>query len=122
MKLVTDKETTIKILAEILSEYHIVTEANPFAAAEEKEAGGSEEPAADAGANGGEKKDDKKETQPPKPAGIMVNFNISSVKKYNDVLFRSNRGEVKAITKNGVQVAVDNDQTIQVNFQDITNE
>ena len=33
-----------------------------------------------------------------------------------------NKGEVKAITKNGLEVAVDNGQTIYVNFQDITNE
>ena len=127
MKLVTNKETTIKLLAEILSEYQILAEANPFAAAAEKDdAGGgdAEEPAADAEADaGGEEKgkDDKKE-KPAEPAGIIVDFNIGAVKKYNDVPFRSNRGEVKAITKNGLQVAVDNNQTIQVNFQDITNE
>jgi len=126
MKLVTNKETTIKLLAEILSEYQILAEANPFAAAAEKaDAGGgdagAEEPAADA--EGGEEKgkDDKK-AKPAEPAGLTVDFNISAVKKYNDAAFRSNKGEVKAITKNGLEVAVDNGQTIYVNFQDITNE
>ncbi len=121
MKLVTNKETTIKLLAEILSEYQILAE-NPFAAAAEKaDAGGGEEPAADA--EGGEEKgkDDKK-AKPAEPAGLTVDFSISAVKKYNDAAFRSNKGEVKAITKNGLEVAVDNGQTIHVNFQDITNE
>ncbi len=125
MKLVTNKETTIKLIGEILSEYRILAEENPFAAAAEKggdaEAGG-EEAAGDAEAGGEEKDKEEKEKAPAKPAGIMVNFNIGAVKKYNDTAFRSNRGEVKAITKNGLQVAVDNGQTIQVNFQDITNE
>lgn len=125
MKLVTNKETTIKLLAEILSEYQILAEANPFAAAAEKaDAGGgdAEEPAADAEAGGEEEGKDDKKAKPAEPAGIVVDFNIGAVKKYNDAAFRSNRGEVKAITKNGLQVAVDNGQTIQVNFQDITNE
>lgn len=123
MKLVTNKETTIKLLAEILSEYQILTEANPFAdAAEKEDTGAAEEPAADAEAGGEEKGKDDKKAKPAEPAGIVVDFNIGAVKKYNDTAFRSNRGEVKAITKNGLQVAVDNGQTIQVNFQDITNE
>lgn len=122
MKLVTNKETTIKLLAEILSEYQILAEANPFAAAAEKaDAGGGEEPAADAEGGDDKAKDDKK-AKPAEPAGLVVDFNISAVKKYNDKAFRSNRGEVKAITKNGLQVAVDNNETIHVNFQDITNE
>jgi hypothetical protein len=124
MRLVTNKETTIKLLAEILSEYQILAEANPFAAAAEKAdaGGGEEEPAADAEAGGEEKGKEDKKAKPAEPAGIVVDFNIGAVKKYNEVPFRSNRGEVKAITKNGLQVAVDNNQTIQVNFQDITNE
>lgn len=125
MKLVTNKETTIKLIGEILSEYRILAEENPFAAAAEEggdaEAGG-EEAAGDAEAGGEEKDKEDKEKAPAKPAGIMVDFNISAVKKYNDMPFRSNKGEVKAINKNGIQVAVDNDQIIQVNFQDITNE
>ncbi len=123
MKLVTNKETTIKLLAEILSEYQILAEANPFAAAAEKaDAGGGEEPAADAEAGGEEKGKDDKKAKPAEPAGLTVDFSISAVKKYNDAAFRSNKGEVKAITKNGLEVAVDNGQTIHVNFQDITNE
>jgi hypothetical protein len=126
MKLVTNKETTIKLLAEILSEYQILAE-NPFAAAAEKaDAGGgdagAEEPAADAEAGGEEKGKDDKKAKPAEPAGLTIDFNISAVKKYNDAAFRSNKGEVKAITKNGLEVAVDNGQTIYVNFQDITNE
>lgn len=133
MKLVTNKETTIKLLAEILSEYQILAEENPFAAAAEASDEASAEKSGDAEAGGeeagggaeagGEEKDkEEKEKAPAKPAGIVVDFNISAVKKYNDVAFRSNKGEVKAVTKNGLQVAVDNGQTIQVNFQDITNE
>lgn len=129
MKLVTNKQTVISMLSEILSEYHIITEENPFAAAE-KAAGGeeepaeeepTEEPATDAEADGGEEKDDKK-AKPSAPAGIVVDFDISAVKKYNEAPFRSNRGEVKAITKDGLQIAVDNNQMILVNFQDITSE
>jgi hypothetical protein len=127
MKLVTNKETTIKLLAEILSEYQILAEANPFAAAAEKaDAGGgdagAEEPAADAEGGGEEKAKDDKKAKPAEPAGLTVDFNISAVKKYNDAAFRSNKGEVKAINKNGLEVAVDNGQTIHINFQDITNE
>lgn len=125
MKLVTNKETAIKLIGEILSEYRILAEENPFAAAAEKsgdaEAGG-EEAGGDAEAGGEEEDKKDKEKAPAKPAGIMVDFDISAVKKYNDVPFRSNRGEVKAINKNGIQVAVDNNQIIQINFQDITNE
>jgi len=133
MKLVTNKETTIKLLAEILSEYQIFAEelvksaeSNPFAAAAEKsDAGGgdaeAEEPAADAEGGDKDAKDDKK-GKPAEPAGLTVEFNLSAVKKYNEKAFRSNKGEVKAINKNGLEVAVDNNETIHVNFQDITNE
>ena len=123
MKLVTNKETVIQLLAEILSEYQILAEENPFATAAEKaDAGGgdTEKPAADA--SGEDKaKDDKKE-KPAEPAGLTVEFNVAMVKKYNDKAFRSNKGEVKAINKNGLEVAVDNNETVHVNFQDITNE
>ena len=127
MKLVTNKQTTIKLLAEILSEYKILTEENPFAAAAEEGEGedsaeekGEEDASAEGGDAKAEDKDDKKSKQ-PQPAGLTVDFNISAVKKYNDTPFRLNRGEVKAINKNGLQVAVDNGQTIHVNFQDLTN-
>ena len=83
MKLVTNKETTIKLIGEILSEYRILAEENPFAAVAEKggdaEAGG-EEAAGDAEAGGEEKDKEDKEKAPAKPAGIMVDFNISAVK------------------------------------------
>ena len=127
MKLVTNKETTIKLLAEILSEYQILAEENPFAAAAE-EGGDKKDDAADtggeegAGEEGGEDKESEKKDKAPEPKGITIKFNPDAVKRYNDAAFRSNGGEVKAITKNGLQVAVDNNETIQVNFQDITNE
>ena len=124
MKLVTNKETTIKLLAEILSEYQILAEENPFAAAAEEggdkkddaaDAGGEE----DAGEEGGEEKESEKKDKAPEPKGITIKFNVDAVKRYNDAAFRSDGGEVKAITKNGLQVAVDNNETIHVNFQDI---
>ena len=121
MKLVTNKETTLQLLAEILSEYQIL-EANPFAAAAEKEdAGGGEEPAADAEASGEEKGKDDKKAKPAEPEGITIEFDKSAVKRYNKAPFALNKGVVKSITKDGIQVAVDGGATILVNFSDITN-
>lgn len=121
MKLVTNKETTLQLLAEILSEYQIL-EANPFAAAAEKEdAGGGEEPAADAEAGGEEKGKDDKKAKPAEPEGITIEFDKSAVKRYNKAPFALNKGVVKSITKDGIQVAVDGGATILVNFSDITN-
>jgi hypothetical protein len=121
MKLVTDKDTVISMLAEILREYDIYEaegeeEGNPFEA--DPEAG------AEAGAGGGDAKDDKKdkEAAPAAPAGLTVSFNIPAVKRYNDVSFRLDKGEVKAITKDGLKVAVDGGAVVHVNFDDITNE
>jgi hypothetical protein len=120
MKLVTNKETTLQLLAEILSEYQIL-EANPFAAAAEKEdAGGGEEPAADAEAGGEEKGKDDKKAKPAEPEGITIEFDKSAVKRYNKAPFALNKGVVKSITKDGIQVAVDGGATILVNFSDIT--
>lgn len=122
MKLVTNKETTLKLLAEILSEYRIYEkegeeEANPFE-------GDPQDAAADATAEaeGEEKKDEKeKEAKPTAPAGIVVSFDISTVKKYNDAAFRSNQGVVKSINKDGLKIEVDGGTVIHVNFDSITN-
>ena len=122
MKLVTNKETTLQLLAEILSEYQIL-EANPFAAAAEKEggeeggAGGAEEEKPADDAKGGEDKKPK----PAEPEGITIEFDKSAVKRYNKAPFALNKGVVKSITKDGIQVAVDGGATILVNFSDITN-
>lgn len=121
MKLVTNKETTLQLLAEILSEYQIL-EANPFAAAAEKEdAGGGEEPAADAEAGGEEKGKDDKKAKPAEPEGITIEFDRSAVKRYNKAPFALSKGVVKSITKDGLEVVVDGGATILVNFSDITN-
>lgn len=122
MRLVTNKETAVKLLAEILSEYRIYEaegeeEGNPFA-------GDPKDAAADATAEaeGGEKKDEKeKEAKPAAPAGIEVSFDISTVKKYNDAAFRSNQGIVKAVNKDGLKVEVDGGTIVHVNFDNITN-
>lgn len=122
MRLVTNKETAVKLLAEILSEYRIYEaegeeEGNPFA-------GDPQDAAADATAEaeGGEKKDEKeKEAKPAAPAGIQVSFDISTVKKYNDAAFRSNQGIVKAVNKDGLKVEVDGGTIVHVNFDNITN-
>ena len=62
-------------------------------------------PPVGAEAGGEEKGKDDKKAKPAEPAGLTVDFSISAVKKYNDAAFRSNRGEVKSITKNGLEVA-----------------
>ena len=83
-------------------------EEDPFAAA----AGG------DAGE---EEKADEKKPEAEAPAGVPIKFDISSVKRYNDNLFKSDSGVVKSISKDGVVVTVKPDDTdILVNFDDIS--
>ena len=129
MKLVTDKETTIKLLAEILSEYDLFEkegekgggeEANPFAAAE---AGGEEkadDAGADAGGGEGEKEKEDKETKAPAEDPLAFNFNRSAVKKYNDKAFAGNTAVPKKITKDGIIATVKPDEVdILINFNHI---
>ena len=114
MKLVTNKQTVISLLSEILSDYRIIAEENPFAAAgDDKKA--EEEP--EAGAEDG--KDEEKKDKAPDSKALTISFNLSAVKKYNDAVFSNNTGEVKAITKDGIEVVVDNSETVYVNFNDI---
>jgi len=118
MKLVTNKNTLVDILGELMLEYRLLE--NPFAAAAEKEGGG--DAGGDKGEEGGdkgeeEKKDDKKGSG---EKALKVFFDPSAVKKYNtNTDWRAGEGEVKAITKKGLEVDVDG-YTIQVNFSDLT--
>lgn len=117
MKLVTNKNTIVDILGELMLEYTIL-EANPFAAAE-KDAGGG-----DAGGDegGGDEGGEEEKKEKPKGDGnaLTIKFDPSTVKKYNtNTDWRSGEGEVKKISKKGLEVDVDG-YTIQVNFDDLT--
>jgi len=119
MKLVTNKNTLIDILGELMLEYRLLE--NPFAAAAEKEGGG--DAGGDAGGDEGgdkgeeEKKDDKKGGG---EEALKVFFDPSAVKKYNtNTDWRAGEGEVKGISKKGLEVDVDGN-TILVNFSDLT--
>jgi len=117
MKLVTNKNTIVDILGELMLEYTIL-EANPFAAAE-KDAGGG-----DAGGDegGGDEGGEEEKKEKPKGDGnaLTIKFDPSTVKKYNtNTDWRSGEGEVKKISKKGLEVDVDGN-TIQVNFDDLT--
>lgn len=89
----------------------------------EAEEAGAEEENPFGGADDAEKKDsDKEEKEPAKseaPAGVMVKFNRSAVKRYNDQPFLGNQGQVASIDKNGVVVKMPNEVEILVNFSDI---
>lgn len=118
MRLVANSKQVQDLLTEVLLEYRIL-EANPFTAAKEDEAaaeeGGGEEGGGEEG--GDEKKDEKK-----KEGGeaLTVKFDQSSVKKYNNNTdWKAGEGEVKKITKQGLEVDVAGN-TILVNFDDIT--
>jgi hypothetical protein len=122
MKLVTDKKAINDVLAEIMLEYTIISEAgNPFAS-EAPEA--SDEPAKDdkaeeGGEEGGDdkKKDDKGGGE---DKAMSIKFNPSAVKKYNsNTDWKSGEGEVKKITSKGIEVEVDGN-TVIVNVDDIT--
>lgn len=131
MKLVTDKETTLKLLAEILSEYDLFekegeegggeVEANPFAAPDDEKK--ADDAGADAG-GGDEKKDEEgkdKQTKAPAEDALAFNFDRSAVKKYNDKAFAGNIAVPKKITKDGIIATVKPDNTdILVGFDDIT--
>ena len=114
MKLVTNKNTLVDILGELMLEYRLLE--NPFAAAAEKK-GGDDAAADDKGGDEEEKKDDKKGGG---EEALKVFFNPSAVKKYNtNTDWRSGEGEVKGISKKGLEVSVDGN-TILVNFSDLT--
>lgn len=97
MKLVTNKNTLVDILGELMLEYTIL-EANPFAAAE-KDAGGGGESGDDSG--GGEGEEEEKKDKPKEDGNALtIKFDPSTVKKYNsNTDWRSGEGEVKKISK-----------------------
>jgi len=56
----------------------------------------------------------------PDPKDLTINFNGTRVRQYNKVLFKSNTGLVKRVTKDGLVVTVQPDQVdVFVNFADI---
>ena len=116
MKLVTNKDTLIDVLGELLLEYTLL-EADPFAAAE-KDAGGD---AGGEGADGGGEEEEKKDEKPKEDSeALTVKFDPSAVKKYNsNTDWRGGEGSVKKITKKGITVDIDGN-TILVNFNDLT--
>jgi hypothetical protein len=115
---IKEGEISLMSLIEAEEEAPKEEEENPFEKAAE------ETPADDkAPADGEEKEDDKKtkSSEEKEDKSLSVNFNINSVKKYNDGLFRSNTGTVKKITKDGLTVQVlPDDVEVFVNFSDIT--
>lgn len=111
-----NKKQLQELVRKIAKSYIIEAEeeADPFAAAEE---GGPDA----AGKAGEEDAKDAKDAKPEAPAGVPVKFNISGVKKYNDVPFTSDSGVVKSISKDGVVVTVKPDEAdVLVNFNDIS--
>jgi len=88
----------------------------------EAEKAEEEDPFAAAGGDAGEEeKADEKKPEAEAPAGVPIKFNISSVKRYNNKLFKSDNGVVKSISKDGVVVTVKPDDTdVLVNFDDIS--
>ena len=119
MKLVSNKKLVSDLLAEVLLEYSIL-EANPFAAAE-KDEGGGEEAGGDAGGEeGGEEEEKKDDKAAEKSDALTVKFDQSAVKKYNNNTdWRAGEGEVKGVSKKGLEVDVAGN-SILVNFDDIT--
>jgi hypothetical protein len=73
------------------------------------------------GGDEGDEKADEKKPEAEAPAGVPIKFDISSVKRYNNNLFKSDSGVVKSISKDGVVVTVKPDDTdVLVNFDDIS--
>lgn len=106
------REFIAKQVKAYLSEEEKAAEENPFAGKEEdsKEEKDSKE-----------EDDKKKKPQSTEPAGIPIKFNLSAVKKYNDVGFVSDNGIVKKISKDGILVTVEPDGVdVLVNFDDIS--
>lgn len=99
---------------------------NPFAAADSAEGGeeeGGEEEGGEEGDNaadeeGGEdEKGGNKTSEDSKPLDVV--FDVSRVRKYNDVKFRDNKGTVVAVSRYGLTIKLPDEQTILVNFEDI---
>lgn len=116
MKLITNTQLVEDLLIEVMLEYKLL-EANPFEAAAEDGGG-------DAGGDakgGGEGEEEEKEEK-PKEGGdaLTIKFDPSAVKKYNsNTDWRAGEGEVKNISKKGIEVDVAGN-SILVNFDDIT--
>jgi hypothetical protein len=100
--------------------------ANPFAAAgdegggEEGGEGGGEDTGADAAAGeegGEEEKGGDKTSEDSKPLDVV--FDVSRVRKYNDVKLQDNKGTVVAVSRYGLTIKLPDEQTILVNFEDI---
>ena len=111
-----NKKQLQELVRKIAKSYIIEAEeeADPFAAAAE---GGPDA----AGKAGEEDAKDAKDAKPEAPAGVPIKFNISGVKKYNDVPFTGDSGVVKSISKDGVVVTVKPDEAdVLVNFNDIS--
>ena len=91
----------------------------PFADAAADEGGGDDAAADDKGGDKGEEEKDKKEKGGGAEA-LKVFFDPATVKKYNtNTNWRAGEGEVKGISKKGLEVDVDGN-TILVNFDDLT--
>ena len=118
MKLVTNETLVQDLLAEIMLEYNIL-EANPFDAAKEDESGGDEGGEAEGG--DGEAKEEEGDKKGAEGSdALKVKFDPSAVKKYNsNTDWRSGEGDVKKISKKGLEVSVDGNSII-VNFDDIS--
>ena len=113
MKLEISKDQIYKLTREVLSEYVLREEENPFG-----DAGGDEkEAAADDSEEGGE---EEKEKSTEKAAdSLTVKFEPSQVKRYNkNTDWKSSEGVVKGISKRGLEVEVDGSMVI-INFDDL---
>jgi len=125
------KEGALKLKDLLEQEEEEEAGANPFAAGGdeggEEEAGGDDAAAEEGGEEdaaaeeGGEEEKAEPDPEMPKKDDITVDFDISSVKRYNkDQRFRGSQGIVKKVTKDGMMLTVIPDGVdIFVNFNDI---